>query len=164
MIEKNKNDEFIIESEYSQRSQFAAGLLCFFLGRFGAHRFYVGKYISGLIYFSLFLFPIFIMKFLSIDLSLGLSIVISGFSWFLSMVDLIMILHDSFEDNEGKRLVADNPDKPKPNYFTLMVIFLFGTIIYMILGIINNDFISGCVLCPILAGITLFNAVKYYKT
>lgn len=163
-MEKNKNDDFIIESEYSQRNQFTAGLLCLFLGRFGAHRFYVGKYTSGTIYFLLFLFPIFIIKFFSIDLSLGPSIVISGFSWFLSIIDLIMILHESFEDNKGKRLVANNPDKPKPNYFMLMVIFLFGTIIYMILGIVNNDFIAGCILCPILAGVTIFNAVKYYKS
>jgi TM2 domain-containing membrane protein YozV len=58
-----------------------AGLLCFFLGIFGAHRFYVGKIGTGLL--QLFTLG-------------GLGI------WWL--VDLIMLVSGEFRDKEGNRI------------------------------------------------------------
>jgi len=58
-----------------------AGLLCFFLGVFGAHRFYVGKIGTGLL--QLFTLG-------------GLGI------WML--VDLIMLVSGEFRDKEGNRI------------------------------------------------------------
>lgn len=57
-------------------------LLCFFLGWLGAHRLYVGKIGTGLIYF--FTFGIF-----------GVGV----------LFDLLMIIMDNFTDNFGNRLV-----------------------------------------------------------
>jgi TM2 domain-containing membrane protein YozV len=59
-----------------------AFLLCFFLGVFGAHRFYAGKIGTGLLQLVTFG---------------GLGI------WWL--IDLIMILVGSFRDGDGKRIV-----------------------------------------------------------
>lgn len=60
-----------------------AFLLCFFLGVFGAHRFYVGKIGTG------------ILELLTAG---GLGI------WWL--VDIIMIVTGSFRDSNGKRITV----------------------------------------------------------
>jgi len=71
-----------MESEaISSKSRLAAALLCFFLGCFGAHRFYLKK--TGTAILMLCTFG-----------GLGL--------W--ALVDLILILTGSFRDKDGKRL------------------------------------------------------------
>ncbi len=65
----------------SEKRILPAALLCFFLGVFGAHRFYVGKTGTGLL--QLFTLG-------------GLGI------WML--VDLIMIVTGSFSDDDGETL------------------------------------------------------------
>lgn len=71
------------DSNVSPRSRLAALLLVFFVGVFGAHRFYVGKIGTGL----LMLFTI------------------GGFGiW--SLIDLIIIAVGGFKDKEG-RLVSE---------------------------------------------------------
>lgn len=70
-----------MSSTYSSHSRLVAVLLCWFLGVFGAHRFYVGKVGTGLL----------------------MLVTIGGFGiWWL--FDLIMILLGSFTDKEGKRV------------------------------------------------------------
>ncbi|AIN94060.1 membrane protein [Treponema putidum] len=54
-------------------------LLCLFLGIFGIHRFYVGKYFTGILY----------------ALTMGLG-------YFGILFDLIMILMGKFTDSDGK--------------------------------------------------------------
>jgi TM2 domain-containing membrane protein YozV len=62
----------------SHRSRLVAGLLCFFLGTFGAHRYYVGKVGTGLL----------------------MLVTLGGLGlWYL--IDLIMILVGAFRDDEG---------------------------------------------------------------
>lgn len=63
------------------KSKGTAALLCFFFGGLGAHRFYVGKVGTGILYlFTLGLFGI-------------------G-----AIVDFILILMGSFKDNNGNPL------------------------------------------------------------
>lgn len=63
----------------SEKNKITAALLCWFLGIFGVHRFYVGKVGTGIV--QLF--------------TLG------GFGiW--ALVDFIMILLDKFEDKSGR--------------------------------------------------------------
>ncbi|RPJ05261.1 MAG: TM2 domain-containing protein [Deltaproteobacteria bacterium] len=70
------------ESEtISPKSRLAAALLCFFLGVFGAHRFYVGKAGTGI-----------------------LMILTLGGVGIWALVDLIFIVTGSFRDGEGKRV------------------------------------------------------------
>jgi TM2 domain-containing membrane protein YozV len=67
----------------SDKRVLPAFLLCFFLGTFGAHRFYAGKIGTG------------ILELLTFG---GLGI------WWL--VDIIMILTGSFRDSEGRKITA----------------------------------------------------------
>jgi len=62
----------------SQKTMVAAALLCFFLGAFGIHRFYVGKVGTG------------ILMILTLG---GLGI------W--TLIDFVMIIVGSFKDKDG---------------------------------------------------------------
>jgi len=65
----------------SDKTMVAAALLCFFLGSFGFHRFYVGKVGTGiLMLFTLGLFGI----------------------W--TLIDFVMIIVGSFKDKQGRPL------------------------------------------------------------
>lgn len=68
--------------EYSDKSKWVAFFLCFFLGCFGFHRFYVGKVGTGILYLC----------------TVGLF----GIG---AIVDCILILCGSFKDKYGYRLV-----------------------------------------------------------
>lgn len=63
----------------SDKSWLATLLICFFVGGFGIHRFYVGKVGTGLLWLFTF-----------------------GLCGIGTLVDFIMILCKSFKDNEGK--------------------------------------------------------------
>ena len=69
------------DSTLSPRSRLVTLLLCWFLGLFGAHRFYTGKLITGVLM-----------------LLTGGGFVI----WWI--IDLIVILVGSFYDKQGKRV------------------------------------------------------------
>lgn len=67
--------------EKSQKSKTTAGLLCFFLGELGIHRFYVGKVGTGILWLC----------------TAGLF----GIGW---LIDLIMIICGKFKDSSGMNL------------------------------------------------------------
>ena len=67
-----------IDAMTSPKSRWVALALCFFLGEFGVHRFYVGKIGSGILYLCTF----------------GLF----GFGW---LIDFFTILFGSFRDKYG---------------------------------------------------------------
>lgn len=71
----------VMAGEVSTKSMVPAALLCFFLGGFGIHRFYVGKIGTG------------ILMILTLG---GLGI------W--TLVDFVMILLGSFKDKQGRPL------------------------------------------------------------
>ena len=68
-------------AETSQKKRLISTLLCFFLGSFGVHRFYVGKTGTG------------ILMLLTLG---GMGI------W--TLIDFIIILCGSFKDNEGNTI------------------------------------------------------------
>ncbi len=68
----------LIEASQSSKTMVAAALLCFFLGMFGIHRFYVGKVISGI-----------------------LMLVTLGGLGIWTLIDLVLIIVGSFKDKSG---------------------------------------------------------------
>lgn len=69
------------EQEISPKSRLVALLLCFFLGAFGIHRFYVGKVGTGILMLLTF----------------------GGFGIWV-IIDLVLIVAGSFRDKEGRRV------------------------------------------------------------
>lgn len=65
----------------SPKSRLVALILCFFLGMWGLHRFYVGKIGTGI-----------------------LMLITFGFFGIWTFIDLILILIGSFKDKQGRRL------------------------------------------------------------
>lgn len=78
-VNRNQNN---VGTRYPQKSKWTAFILCLLLGFFGAHRFYVGKAGTGI----LWLFT-------------------GGFFMFGWIIDIIMILCGGFKDKYGQPLV-----------------------------------------------------------
>ena len=76
--EERKSTSFERQYLYSSRSRTVALLLCFFLGIFGVHRFYVGKIGTGILYF--------------------LTVGGFGIGW---LIDMITIACGVFRDSQG---------------------------------------------------------------
>ncbi len=68
-------------ADYSPKNKVVAALLCFFLGVFGIHRFYVGKIITGI-----------------------LMIITFGGLGIWALIDFIIICFGGFKDSNGKLL------------------------------------------------------------
>lgn len=83
-LEKLDYKKMTTQKSVSDKQRIVALLLCWFLGIFGAHRFYVGKTGTGL---------------LMLVLTLSFfGMIVSGVWYF---VDLIIIASGSFEDKDG---------------------------------------------------------------
>ena len=78
----------------SSKSRLVAALLAFFLGEFGAHRFYVGKTTSGGIQLVLFIVGLILCVVVVGIVPLLISVI-----W--SLIDFIIILCGSFKDKDG---------------------------------------------------------------
>ena len=72
-----------VPEDASPKSRLAALLLCWFLGLFGAHQFYVGKVGTGI-----------------------LQLVTFGGIGIWTLVDLIVIIVGSFRDKQGRRVIV----------------------------------------------------------
>lgn len=76
------NSEAAGNIQYSHRKRLIALLLCFFLGVLGIHRFYVGKWGTGIIW-----------------------LLTGGIAGIGVIVDFILVLLGSFKDKEGYKLL-----------------------------------------------------------
>ena len=94
----------------SPKSRLVAALLAFFLGEFGAHRFYVEKTGSGVAQILLSLsFIVSIFCFAEVEEEIGFFFLLLGLVWVIwVIVDFIMILCGSFKDKDNLPLVNWN--------------------------------------------------------
>ena len=90
-----------VAGQTSNSSMIVAALLCFFLGGFGAHRFYAGRITSGILMLVILIVTAVIAMIPVINLvSPVLALILSV--WVL--VDFIRILIGSFKDGQGLSL------------------------------------------------------------
>lgn len=92
---------------YPEKSKLVASILCWVLGFFGAHRFYVGKTKSAILY-------------LCTLGCLGIGVFIDG----------IAIMRETFTDNEGMPLFKDVS-------LTIIIFFMLVYFAIMTFGIFN---------------------------
>lgn len=104
---ETKNNPASYNPTQSSKSRLVAALLAFFLGGFGAHRFYVGKKFSAIwqIFFG-FSFFIALICMVSDFPEAGIFFLMLGLVWAVWIfVDFIMILCGSFKDKDDLPLV-----------------------------------------------------------
>ena len=100
----------ISREEASNKNELVAAILALFWGTFGIHRFYVGKWISGTIYFVIgrvsFLFTV--LNYLGVNLfySSYISIVASILVVVAVLYDLFAIKNESFTDSKKRLLIS----------------------------------------------------------
>lgn len=92
----------IDENEISKKSPLLTLFLCLVFGSLGAHRFYVGKYATGIIYFIIGGTSI-ILDFLGFGFAIVGKIIFA----LLIIIDTYAIYSDSFTDSKGK-VITDN--------------------------------------------------------
>jgi uncharacterized membrane protein YhaH (DUF805 family) len=141
-IEGNKRNQ-TETFEISQKSKGILIFLIFIFGGIGFHRFYVGKWITGLLY----LFT-------------------GGFLYFGVIIDLILILKNKFRDAQGRLVVSVNKKKTlgeekarrnimlkmlfsfkgrinrKP-YWMMMLVVLIGVIVTSVINLVTTGEDSG---------------------
>lgn len=89
------------EQNISNKSQIVTLFLCLLFGRIGAHRFYVGKYLSGLIFL--------LIGGTSIVLDLfgfGYSFIVQILYFIILILDIYALYSDNFTDSDGKLVVG----------------------------------------------------------
>lgn len=89
------------DHDISEKSQLTALLLCLFLGTFGAHRFYVGKIITGIVYLLLGSTT---LVYHILGFNYGFLVRIA-FILFL-IVDIYALYSDSFTDRKGRLVIS----------------------------------------------------------
>lgn len=89
----------------SQKERLVAFLLCFFLGVFGAHRFYAGRTLSAV--------NILVLNIIGWFTSfLGVGLVLIGIASFWVFIDFIIIIIGKFKDKNGYLILNwTNPAK-----------------------------------------------------
>lgn len=78
-------DAFNDSGQYSHRSHLITILLCYFLGFFGVHRFYLGKIVTGILWI----------------------ITCGGGCGIGNFIDFVRLLFNGLPDKEGKKLLPD---------------------------------------------------------
>lgn len=89
--------EVITQSTISEKSKVVAAVLCFFLGAFGIHRFYLGKTGSAVAMLILN-----IVGWLTVGIFVGIFFLAIVGVW--DVVDFFRILFNSLVDAEGRKL------------------------------------------------------------
>ena len=90
----------------SSKSRLLAALLAFFFGNLGAHRFYVGKFLSGFLQLILGLYFFISLIFCLVGaFEMAILMIFAGIIWgFWILVDFLMIICGAFTDGQGFKI------------------------------------------------------------
>lgn len=152
-------NNYIDQDNVSPKSHTIAGLLCFVLGMLGAHRFYVGKYKSGLLYLIFTL-----SAWATIFINAGMPIFLYGLIFFISMMDFVLIMYDSFDDKDGKLLCSESylrTGKKEP--FVAFITTSALCVVFWIVVFFNRGFLPHAILFSILALVYFIKELHYLK-
>lgn len=122
-----EEDRLIDESgEFSTKDCDTAGILCLCLGAFGAHRFYLGKYFSGIMMFLLS-FSILLTKFIGFGYVFLLYCAL--YCWII--VDIWFASYNFYTDSKGKPLRTESYVVSLPFVILpLLFFFVFALLFY----------------------------------
>lgn len=124
------------EDMYSSKNHFVTGILCFLFGYFGTHRFYVGKWKSGLLillFTCSFLFVMFKINFFIGCCFLGLDLL-------YVCSDFFQIYYNIFTDKSGKIISTEGGSAgDKKDKIHLVISFCILGTFFSFLGIARND-------------------------
>lgn len=87
-----------LEGAISSKERVVALLLCFFLGAFGAHRFYAGRTSSAVLMLILTA-----LGWVTAIIGVGFVLIAAAYVW--AFIDFIIILIGSFKDKNGLPIV-----------------------------------------------------------
>ena len=131
------------DEDISNKSQMITLVLCVLLGRLGVHRFYVGKYITGLIFLVVGSTSIILDLF-----GLGYAFIAQVAFLILIAIDIYGLYSDSFTDSKGKvlgeskTLVYDNLQQREQilaeQKLNKIMCILLGVAAYIIYLVISN--------------------------
>ncbi len=82
--------------QISPKSRLATVLLTFFLGIFGAHRFYIGRTITAIVMLVLSVAYLFVVR------MWGYAVIFLGIAGLWALVDFILVVSGLMKDNNGR--------------------------------------------------------------
>lgn len=145
------------EYDFSPKSHFVTGILCILLGYLGIHRFYVGKYISGIVYFLL---TVLIVPGFFIHFIVGLVLIVLVF--FLVATDFFQIYWNLFEDSKGLKISPEGSTAVAEKEPILPLVFsTFITGGLLIASCFNISFLGFAIISAIITLICLLKEVKF---
>lgn len=163
-IRKNDLLDMIADEEnegYSKKNVDIAGLLCLGLGCLGAHRFYLGKYITGTIMLGLTL-SIFLIAQLNFITPFICYLLL--FAWW--GFDIVMATFNFFTDGDGKPLKQDPEPYDSKTHLTIGVTFLVATVLFILITLLplNLSFYLNAIICFIISIVSLIKSFLRRKS
>lgn len=163
-IKKNDLLDVIVDEDndgYSKKNVDIAGMLCLGIGCLGAHRFYLGKYISGTIMLGLTLSVFLIAQ---LDFLTPFFCYLILFAWW--GFDIVMAAFNFFTDGNGKPLKQDPEPYSSRTHLIIGFVSLVAAILFVIVTLtpLNLSFYLNAIICLIISIVSFVKSILRRKT